>query len=266
MLLKLKLLLVWICAISSATLLHEEDINAFLFPKNRNVEFVDLTHKMETSDSYGNSSAGELCVSARRNETWSYRQPQGKLVGNIPLNNLILPLMIVDISGVVNGDSNFVLQKYHLDFILNNYFGRTYQPCLVVFKFGWTERYVENLLKKHSYYEVDEKKEVVKENHPGLSEDLAKWITKSFKNVVGIGVDTPTVDPGLSQEPSAFGTFTDAGVYVMENVKLDQYLPEASCTAVVSPLKSEESCSPYRLMAICPKSQMTPRQYRMHRI
>ncbi|KAJ2947461.1 hypothetical protein O0L34_g17245 [Tuta absoluta] len=223
-------------------------------------------HTMESSDgSLKTTSTGELCVSARFNESWSYRQPQGKVVGNIPLNNLILPLMIVDISGIVNGDPSFVLQKFHLDFILNNYFGRTYQPCIVVFKFGWTEQYVENLRKKHSYYEVDEKKDTGKENHPGISDDLAKWITQSYKNVVGVGVDTPAVDPGL-QEAWAFETFTDAGVYVLANVKLDQYLPESSCTAVVSPLKSEESCSPYRLMAICPISHMTPRPYRMHRI
>lgn len=51
--------------------------------------------------------------------------------------NYYFSVIIADISGQVGNNSNFVLQKHHLDFFLNNYFGNTKQPCLIVFKFGW---------------------------------------------------------------------------------------------------------------------------------
>jgi hypothetical protein len=61
-------------------------------------------------------------------------------ITNIIDNTLFLiPVIIADISGVVSGDSNFVLQKSHLDFMINNYFGNVEQPCILVFKFGWSK-------------------------------------------------------------------------------------------------------------------------------
>lgn len=59
----------------------------------------------------------------------------------------------------------------------------------------------------------------------GISEEVAKWITTAYKNIVGVGVDVPTVDPGNSMGRAALKTLTSHGVYVLDHVKLDQYLP-----------------------------------------
>lgn len=55
--------------------------------------------------------------------------------------------------------------------------------------------------------------------------EVAKWITMAYKNVVGVGVDLPSIDPGFMTESLAMKVLTEAGVYVLRNVKLDQYLP-----------------------------------------
>lgn len=45
-------------------------------------------------------------------------------------------MVLADVSSKVNGDPNFVLQKHHLDYMLNDNFRK---PCLLIFKFGWSK-------------------------------------------------------------------------------------------------------------------------------
>ncbi|XP_026759745.2 uncharacterized protein LOC113518916 isoform X2 [Galleria mellonella] len=185
-----------------------------------------------------------------------------KTVGNISLKNLVVPLIIADISDKVNGNENFVLYKEHLDYFLNNYFGDITQPCLMVFKFGWSEYFIDR--RKYCGIQDDNKTR----NYPGVSEEVAQWITSSYKNIVGVGVDLPTLDPGgyIDTLP-ATRTLINAGVYVLKNVKLDMYLPEASCTALVAPPKVGDVGSlPLRLIAICPKSRMQKPQILLHHL
>lgn len=54
---------------------------------------------------------------------------------------------------------------------------------------------------------------------------MAEWITSSYKNVVGIGVDTASIDPGSSEDFPAHKINSAAGLYNIENVKLDVTIP-----------------------------------------
>ncbi|CAH2085524.1 unnamed protein product [Euphydryas editha] len=168
----------------------------------------------------------------------------GKYVGDIPVDKLIVPLIIVDISSKVNNDSNFVLYKHDLDYILND---NMRKPCFIVFKFGWSKfandksKYL-GITKNNTY------------NFPGISGEVAEWITSSYKNVVGIGVDTASVDKGSSTDFPVHKATAKAGLFNVENVKLDQHVPEYGCTALILPMKiALGSGAPLRLVAICPK-------------
>lgn len=55
----------------------------------------------------------------------------------------------------------------------------------------------------------------------GLSNEIAEWITTSYKNIVGVGVDVASVDPGSSEEFRVHKIFSQHGVYNIENVNLD---------------------------------------------
>lgn len=59
----------------------------------------------------------------------------------------------------------------------------------------------------------------------GLSAEVAEWITTSYKNVVGIGVDVASVDPGSSTEFKVHKIMSKAGLYGMENVNLHRAIP-----------------------------------------
>lgn len=62
----------------------------------------------------------------------------------------------------------------------------------------------------------------------GLSAEVAEWITSSYKNVVGVGVDTSSVDPGSSTNFPVHIILSKAGLYNLENVKLDRHVPGKS--------------------------------------
>lgn len=66
----------------------------------------------------------------------------------------------------------------------------------------------------------------------GISEEVAKWMTIAYKNIVGVGVDLPGLDPGSSKMFPAVKTLFNAGLYVVTNIKLDQYLPGTCLTTM----------------------------------
>ncbi|CAG4945452.1 unnamed protein product [Colias eurytheme] len=168
----------------------------------------------------------------------------GQFVADIPLEKLIVPLIIADLSSIVNDDPNFVVQKHHLDYMINDNFGK---PCLIVFKFGWS-KFIND---RNKYLGLGANKTL---NFPGLSGEVMEWITTSYKKVVGIGVDVSSVDPGSSKNFTAHKIAAAAGLYNIENVNLSRSIPEYGCTALVMPMKiSKGTGGPVRFVAVCPK-------------
>ncbi|XP_061385407.1 kynurenine formamidase-like [Danaus plexippus] len=95
---------------------------------------------------------------------------------------------------------------------------------------------------------------------PCLSAEVAEWITSSYKNIIGVGVDTASVDPGSSTGFDAHKILTKSGLYMLENVKLDENVPDYGCTALILPMKiAKGTGAPLRLVAICPK--VTPTNF-----
>ncbi|CAH0723783.1 unnamed protein product, partial [Brenthis ino] len=212
-----------------------------------NAKYFEFTERNQSFQNDGSWYAANNFAAAEHGGTHIdapyHFQTNGKQVGEIPLDKLILPLIIIDISSKVNDDPNFVLYKHHLDFMLNDNFGK---PCIIIFKFGWS-KFTNDRVK---YLGIDKNNKL---NFPGLSEEVAEWITSSYKNVVGVGVDTSSLDPGSSTNFPVHKILSKAGLYNLENVKLDIHVPEHDCTALVMPMKiAQGTGAPLRLVAICP--------------
>ncbi|XP_045449342.1 isatin hydrolase-like [Melitaea cinxia] len=168
----------------------------------------------------------------------------GKYVGDITLDKLIVPLIIVDVSSKVNDDPDFELYKHDMDYMLNDNMGK---PCFIVFKYGWS-KFAND---KNKYLGTRKNNTF---NFPGMSGEVAQWITSSYKNVVGVGVDTASVDKGSTTDFPVHKAFAQADLFMVENVKLDLPVPEYGCTALILPMKiAKGTGAPLRLVAICPK-------------
>jgi len=85
---------------------------------------------------------------------------------------------------------------------------------------------------------------------PGLSKDAAQWIVDSGK-VYGVGVDSPSVDPGSCMTYDAHGVLSKANLYNLENVALNgTILPPRGFKLIVQPIKIEGGTGgPVRILA-----------------
>ncbi|XP_023934914.1 isatin hydrolase [Bicyclus anynana] len=265
------LIVVLFCAFNSIVFafVHSPSLNDVLF--NGGYDFIDLTHSFDKSTIYWptmkNFTFTEKFKEISEDGSWYaannfaagehggthldapyHFNLNGIRVGAIPLDKLIVPLIVADISSKVNDDPNFVLQKHHLDNMLNNNFGK---PFYIVFKFGWSKFFDD----RDRYLGIQANGTF---NFPGLSEEVAEWITSSYKNIVGIGVDTASVDPGSSIDFPVHKIASAAGLFNTENVKLDVTVPDYGCTALILPMKiASGTGAPLRLVAICPKQVPT---------
>ncbi|KAL4711436.1 hypothetical protein ACJJTC_016190 [Scirpophaga incertulas] len=130
--------------------------------------------------------------------------------------------------------------------MINDNFGK---KCLLVFKFGWSKYFND------SQKYLGQTNDGTELSFPGLSLEVAEWIVSSYKNIVGIGVDVASVDPGSSLNFPVHKTFAKAGLYSVENIKLNTKIPDYGCLALVMPMKIlRGSGAPTRLVAVCPKS------------
>ncbi|CAH0751999.1 unnamed protein product [Diatraea saccharalis] len=229
-------------------LTHPFDNNTVYWPNSQQFIFIKKTEDLGNDDSWyaaNDFAAGEHGGTHIDAPYHFYKD--GLHVEELPLDKLIVPLIVADVSSKVNGDPNFVLHKGDLDFMINDNMGK---PCVIIFKFGWSKYF--NDRKKYLGH-VDNSDKL---NFPGLSGEVAEWITSAYKNIVGIGVDVASIDPGSSKDFPVHKTTSRNGLYVIENVNFSRDIPDNGCTALVLPMKIKSGTgAPLRLVAICPKQR-----------
>jgi kynurenine formamidase len=88
---------------------------------------------------------------------------------------------------------------------------------------------------------------------PGCTKAAAEYLVQG-RNVRGLGIDTLSIDPGVSKTFDVHHVLNAAGRYALENVaKLDE-LPANGFYIVVAPIKIEDGTGgPARIFAIGPK-------------
>nr|WIM01428.1 kynurenine formamidase [Limnephilus flavicornis] len=171
--------------------------------------------------------------------------PDGWTVGQIPFENLITPLVIVDLSKLVRGDEEFLLQRSHMDNLFHLDTRRNYT---VIFRFGWSQ-YYGNITKYLGAVNPNQ----FNLKFPGISADVANWLVES-KNLVGVGVDTPSVDAGQELKGVVHTILAGHNIFMLENLKIEKELPSSLCSVIVMPMKIQDGTgAPCRVTAICPK-------------
>ncbi|XP_075211420.1 kynurenine formamidase-like [Lycorma delicatula] len=125
--------------------------------------------------------------------------------------------------------------------------GKIISPTVILIDFGWAKRYPD----KNKYF-GSEKLTVEDLNFPGISKEAADWIVQHEK-VVGVGLDTPSVDSGKqSTNPVAHIALNGGNKFMLENVALDGVkIPENDFKLYISPMKIKEGTgAPCRIFAV----------------
>ena len=109
--------------------------------------------------------------------------------------------------------------------------GEIPRGAIVLMRSGWAERWSQGA----PYYNEDADGGL---HFPGFGAEAARFLVGE-RSIVGIGVDTGSVDPGNSDGFPVHGIVNGAGLYHLENLADLSGLPENGAYLIVAPIKIE---------------------------
>ncbi len=167
--------------------------------------------------------------------------PGGRLSPEITLQELIAPIVVVDISKKARSDPNAMVEVDDLMKFERRH-GRIPKGALVAADSGWAEKVDDPAAFKGG-------PAFPNYNFPGWSEEAAMWLAAK-RDVTGIGIDTLSLDPGNSLTFPVHVNFLATDRYGLENMAGLDTIPPRGATAYVGLIPWEEgSGGPCRVIA-----------------
>jgi kynurenine formamidase len=163
-------------------------------------------------------------------------------VDQIPVERLVAPLVVIDVSAEVKGDSDY---QFSVEDIANWERNNGHIPlgAVVMVHTGWDARW--DSVKE--YRNADAKGVM---HFPGYSLDAAKFLVEG-RQALGIGIDTLSIDYGRSTDFPVHEFVLAHSTYLLENVANLSHAPVKGATAVVAPMKlAGGSGAPVRILAL----------------
>ncbi len=168
-------------------------------------------------------------------------------IDDIPLNRLIAPGVLVDVSHKTLNDPDYLIQVD--DFLAwEKMHGKIPSGTIVLVACGWEKFWPD----KRSYLGTDKKGDVENLHFPGFSPEAAAFLAQDRK-VFAIGLDTPSIDRGQSKDFLAHRVFGKANVPGFESIRNLHKLPAKGFRVIALPMKiGDGSGAPLRIVAEIP--------------
>jgi kynurenine formamidase len=163
-------------------------------------------------------------------------------VDQIPPERLIAPLAVLDVSLNVGNNPDYQVSVQDIArWEQTN--GQIPPGAVVMARTGWDSRWTSA-----SKYRNADAKGVM--HFPGYSEEAAKFLVEG-RNVLGLGIDTLSIDYGPSRDFVVHQYTLGHSLYHLENVTNLDRVPANGAIAVVAPMKLEGgSGGPVRIFAL----------------
>lgn len=157
------------------------------------------------------------------------------------------PGVMIDVAGRAAEDADFRLTREHVQ-IWEAEHGPIPRGAIVLLNTGWGRFWGQKVRFQN--------RDVQGRLHfPGYAEDAARYLVEERK-VKGLGIDTMSIDYGLSRDFIVHKVANQAGVYGLENVAHLDQLPARGFYLVVAPIKIETGTGgPTRIFALMPKDK-----------
>lgn len=168
----------------------------------------------------------------------------GWTVDKIPVNAMRGKIVLINVTEKAKKDRDYAISIMDIKQFEQQY-RMVNSEDIVLFYTGWG-KYWGN--KKH--YLGNNKLGDTKDLHfPGISKEAAQYLVD--KKVKAIGLDTPSLDPGMSSEFWAHRIILGANIYGIENLANLQLIPSLGAEIIVAPMKIQGgSGAPARVYAI----------------
>jgi len=165
----------------------------------------------------------------------------GWTVDQIPVERLYGPAVVIDAREESRAFADYLLASEKITQWETRH-GRVPRGSIVVMRTGWAERWADAA----SYRNMDTANVM---HFPGYSLEAVKILIE--RDVVGLAIDTLSVDFGASKEFPVHHLSHRAGLFHVENLADLTALPESGAWLVVAPIKLEGgSGGPTRVFAL----------------
>ena len=168
-------------------------------------------------------------------------------VSQIPPEQLFGPGVVIDVSPKAEQDADYMASLDDLRAWEEEH-GRIPDGAIVLLRSGWGRHW--------NNYDRYKNQDVRGKLHfPGYSGDAAKFLVKQRK-IRGLGIDTLSIDRGLSTDFAVHHIINAAGKYGLENVAHLERLPARGFWVMIAPIKIETGTGgPTRIFAVLPKDE-----------
>ena len=172
----------------------------------------------------------------------------GDTTEKIPLENLVAPAVVIDVSEKASADRNYRLTAEDLREFENRH-GKIAPGTIVLLRTDWSQYWPDAM----AYLGDDTPGDASNLQFPGYGEAAGRILAED-RRVAMLGVDSASVDYGKSQDFIVHRIGSAQGVANLENLtNLDQ-LPATGATILALPMKIEGgSGGPVRVVALVPK-------------
>ncbi len=171
----------------------------------------------------------------------------GQTVEALPLEKLIVPVFVIDVTAQAEADRDYLLQVQDIvDFEAR--YGTIPGGSGVLMRTRW-DRYWPDA---RNYLGDDVPRRTTHLHFPGFSTAAAAFLVRE-RQVALIGIDTASIDHGPSQDFMAHRVVAAADVAALENLTGLQHLPPTGAWLFALPMKIEGgSGAPVRVVALLP--------------
>ena len=165
----------------------------------------------------------------------------------VPLARLILPSVVVDVAAKTAADPDYRLSAEDV-MAWERTNGRIPVGCAVLLRTGWSSRWPD----RKRVFGDDAPGETGRLHFPGFGVDAARLLVEE-RGVALLGVDTPSLDHGPSQDFPVHRLAAASNVPGLENLAALESLPITGAWLLALPMKiADGSGAPVRAVAVLP--------------
>jgi len=229
-------------------LTHALDADAIFWPTDAQAFELIEEHKGLTEDDYF-YAANHFCMPEHAGthiDAPYHFHASGKTIGQIPVERLIGPAVVIDIAAKAAADRDYMLTPQDIGQWEARY-GAIAAGSIVLLNTGWSSRWPDRL----AYLGDDTPGDASNLHFPSYGEEAARVLVD--RGVSVLGVDTASVDHGPSQDFRVHRVLGAAGAIGLENLTSLERVPVIGAWIIALPIKlAMGTGAPARVVALVP--------------